>query len=230
MGGIAMLHILVAEDDANQRKMMCAFLQLNGYQPCPAADGEEALERLADCHIDMAICDIMMPRMDGYELIERLRLYDKNLPILMVTAKGDFSDKQLAFLAGADDYMVKPVDLDEMLLRVKALFRRANIQADRQIQIGNVSLDGVQWLCMVNGEKIHMPKKEFALLFMLLSYPGQLLTRRQLMDEVWGVSCETDERTVDVHIKRLRERLKGVTDFAIVTERGLGYRAEVRHD
>lgn len=224
-----MLRILVAEDDANQRKMMCAFLQLNGYLTCGAADGLEALEKLNESKIDLAICDIMMPKMDGYQLLEQLRLYDRHLPILMVTAKGDFSDKQLAFLAGADDYMVKPVDLDEMLLRVKALLRRANIQAERLIRVGRTVLDGVAWTLSVAGQDRRLPKKEFALLFMLLSYPGQLLTRRQLMDEVWGVTCETDERTVDVHIRRLRERLKDVEDFAIVTERGLGYRAEVRH-
>ena len=224
-----MPRILVAEDDKSQRKMMCAFLQLNGYLPCGAADGVEALEKLGENNIDLAICDIMMPRMDGYQLLEQLRLYDRQMPILMVTAKGDFSDKQLAFLAGADDYMVKPVDLDEMLLRVKALLRRANIQAERLITIGGTVLDGAAWTLTVKGETRRLPKKEFALLFMLLSHPGQLLTRRQLMDEVWGVSCETDERTVDVHIRRLRERLMDVQDFAIVTERGLGYRAEARH-
>lgn len=224
-----MPRILVAEDDGNQRRMMCAFLQLNGYLACGAADGVEALERLSESKIDLAICDIMMPRMDGYQLLEQLRLYDKHLPILMVTAKGDFSDKQLAFLAGADDYMVKPVDLDEMLLRVKALLRRANIQAERVIRVGRTALDGVAWTLTVGEETRRLPKKEFALLYMLLSHSGQLLTRRQLMDEVWGVACETDERTVDVHIRRLRERLADVSDFAIVTERGLGYRAEVRH-
>ncbi len=222
-----MFRILVAEDDASQRKMMCTFLRLNGYDACPAEDGLDALRALNDNKIDMAILDIMMPRMDGYELTQALRQYDEALPILMVTAKSDFSDKQLAFLSGADDYMVKPVDLDEMLLRVKALFRRANIQSEHKIVVGRTVVSSTDWTLTVAGEKRTLARKEFALLFMLLSYPGRLLTRRQLMDEVWGVSCETDERTVDVHIKRLREKLKNVDDFEIVTVRGLGYRAQV---
>lgn len=224
-----MFRILVAEDDANQRRMMCAFLRLSGYEACPAADGAEALQVLAECKLDLAICDIMMPNMDGYELTEALRQYDRTLPILMVTAKSDFGDKQLAFLAGADDYMVKPIDLDEMGLRIKALLRRVGIQSEHRIEVGRTVLSSRDWTLTVDGAKRTLPRKEFALLFMLLSYPGQLLTRRQLMDEVWGVSCETGERTVDVHIKRLRGRLAGITDFSIVTVRGLGYRCEVEH-
>lgn len=224
-----MYAILVVEDDTNQRKMMCTFLQLNGYSTVPACDGVEALEVLNKEKIDMAICDIMMPRMDGYELIRHLRLYDANMPILMVTAKSELANKQVAFQAGTDDYMVKPIDLDEMLLRVRALFRRAHIQAEHLIHVGDTILDGNGWTLTIRGEKRSLPKKEFELLFMLLSNPDRLMTRRQLMDEVWGVTCDTDERTVDVHIRRLRGRLKDVTDFTIVTERGLGYRAEVRN-
>ncbi|MDO4546473.1 MAG: response regulator transcription factor [Clostridia bacterium] len=222
-----MFRVLVAEDDPGQRKMMCAFLRMNGYEVFDAGDGIEALELLKDIKIDIAICDIMMPRLDGYELTRALREYDKRLPILIVTAKSDFSDKQLGFLAGADDYMVKPVDLDEMLLRIKALFRRANMQSDHLIRVGDTTLNDLDLSITVKGEKRTLPKKEFGLLFMLLSYPNMLLTRRQLMDEVWGVSCDTDERTVDVHIKRLREKLSDVDDFKISTVRGLGYRSEV---
>ena len=223
-----MFRVLVAEDDNNQRKMMCAFLRLNGFDTCPAEDGEQALDILQDEKVDMVICDIMMPGINGHELTRALRQYDRTMPILMVTAKSDFTDKQLGFLAGADDYMIKPVDLDEMLLRIKALFRRANIQNEHRIHVGHTILNSQDWTIEISGIRRTLPRKEFGLLFMLLSYPGSLLTRRQLMDEVWGVSCETDERTVDVHIKRLRARLSDVSDFEIVTVRGLGYRAEVR--
>ncbi|MEF9973180.1 MAG: response regulator transcription factor [Clostridia bacterium] len=224
-----MFRVMVVEDDQAQRKMMCAFLRINGYEAHGAEDGLAALELIKGCKMDLVICDLMMPRMDGYELTRALRTYDRALPILIVTAKGDFTDKQLGFLAGADDYMVKPVDLDELLLRVKALFRRANIQLAHKIHLGRVVLSDEDWTLSVDGALRVLPRKEFALLFMLLSYPNRLLTRRQLMDEVWGISCDTDERTVDVHIKRLREKLGDVTDFKIVTVRGLGYRAEVEN-
>ena len=225
-----MFRILIAEDDASQRRMMTDFLRLNGYEVYGAEDGFQAMDILQNTQIDLIVCDIMMPRMDGYELTRAIRAYDRVLPILTVTAKGDFTDKQLAFLGGTDDYMVKPVDLDEMLLRVKALFRRARIQTEHRIRIGATVISDLDWT-VVNGDKKYtLPRKEFGLLFMMLSYPGKLLTRRQLMDEVWGVSCDTDERTVDVHIKRLREKLRDIPDFRIVTVRGLGYRAEVSKD
>lgn len=224
-----MPRILIAEDDPNQRKIICTFLKRQFYEVSPAEDGLAALDVLENTKIDLAICDIMMPRMDGYELTRELRAYDKTMPILILTAKGEFSDKQLGFLAGTDDYMVKPVNLDELLLRVKALLRRASIQSEHRIQIGSVKLDGQEWTVKTPDKTLTLPKKEFALLFMMLSYPDKLLTRRQLMDEVWGVDSETDERTVDVHIKRLREKIEGINDFEIVTMRGLGYRVEVRH-
>ena len=225
-----MFRILIAEDDPSQRRMMSDFLKLNGYEVYPAEDGLRALDILQTSKIDLAICDIMMPRMDGYELTRALRAFDRALPILTVTAKSDFSDKQLAFLSGTDDYMVKPVDLDEMLLRVRALFRRASIQNEHRIRVGKTTLSDTDWTVVTGSTRLALPRKEFGLLFMMLSYPGKLLTRRQLMDEVWGVDCETDERTVDVHVKRLREKLADVADFKIVTVRGLGYRAEVADD
>lgn len=221
--------ILLAEDDANQQKILSSFLKLNQYEVYVASDGLAALDIIETTKVDLAICDVMMPNMDGFELTRQLRAYDRAMPILIVTAKGDFSDKQLGFLAGTDDYMVKPVDLDELLLRVKALLRRADIQNAHCIQIGDTILDDQEWLVKTKTDTYSLPKKEFSLLFMLLSYPGKLLTRRQLMDEVWSIDCDTDERTVDVHIKRLREKLKDVKDFEIVTMRGLGYRAEVRN-
>lgn len=222
-----MLRILVAEDDESQRKILCAFLRLHQYEVFPAGDGEEALDILEETKVDLAICDIMMPKMDGLELTRNLRMYDKTLPILIITAKGEQSDKQIGFLAGTDDYMVKPVDLEEMLLRVKALLRRANIQAEHCIRIGNTVINETEGTVITPIGALTLPSKEFGLLFMLLSYPGKLLTRRQLMDGVWGLDCDTDERTVDVHIKRLREKLGSVGDFSIVTVRGLGYRVEV---
>lgn len=224
-----MFRVLIAEDDLSQRKIMSRFLKLHQYEVYEAEDGEAALKLLEKTKVDLCVCDIMMPRMDGYELTRQLRAYDKTMPILIVTAKGEFSDKQLGFLAGTDDYMVKPVDLDEMLLRVKALLRRASIQSEHRIVVGNVELDDQSLTVRSNETTIQLPKKEFALLFTLLSYPGALLTRRQLMDEVWGLDCETDERTVDVHVKRLRTKLSDVRDFDIVTVRGLGYRAEVKN-
>lgn len=222
-----MLNILIVEDDVNQLKIMSAFLRSYGYQTIPAADGEAALKILETEHVDMVISDIMMPKMDGYELTRQLRRYAPRLPILMVTAKGDFSDKQLGFLAGTDDYMVKPVDLDEMLLRVKALFRRADINSAQVVRAGEVEVDSRDWTVRGGGLNLSLPKKEFLLLYTLLSYPGRIFTRSQLMDTVWGPDCETDERTVDVHIKRLREKLGERSEFRIATIRGLGYRAEV---
>lgn len=227
--GFFMFRILLAEDDPSQRKIMSTFLKMNQYEVYAVEDGLAALRALEDVKVDLAILDVMMPGMDGFELTRQLRSYEKALPILIVTAKGDFSDKQIGFLAGTDDYMVKPVDLDELNLRVKALLRRASIQSEHKITIGETELDDSEWTVMAGGEKLTLPRKEFELLFMLLSYPGKLLTRRQLMDEVWGVECDTDERTVDVHIKRLREKLKDNPDFEIMTIRGLGYRAEVKH-
>lgn len=224
-----MPRVLIAEDDASQRKIMSAFLRLNQFEVFAAEDGLAALAVLEDTKIDLAICDVMMPEMDGYELTRQLRGYDKAIPILIVTAKGEFSDKELGFLAGTDDYMVKPVDLDELLLRVKALLRRASIHNEHCIKIGGTELNDREWTLRTPEETLTLPRKEFGLLFMLLSYQGRLLTRRQLMDEVWGLDCDTDERTVDVHIKRLREKLADIRDFEIVTVRGLGYRAEVRY-
>ena len=222
-----MLNILIVEDDHNQMKIMSAFLRAYGYHTLSAADGEEALKVLESEHVDMVISDIMMPNMDGYELTRQLRRFAPRLPILMVTAKGDFSDKQLGFLAGTDDYMVKPVDLDEMLLRVKALFRRADINSAQVIRMGEVEVDSRDWTVRGGGLDLSLPKKEFLLLYTLLSYPGKIFTRSQLMDTVWGPDCETDERTVDVHIKRLREKLGERSEFRLATIRGLGYRAEV---
>ena len=181
---------------------------------------------MKNTNIDLIISDIMMPNMDGYELTRQLRQAKYDIPILMVTAKESFEDKQKGFMAGTDDYMVKPIDINEMILRVGALLRRARMASEHSLVIGNCTLDYDAVSVSFNGEPGEtIPQKEFMLLFKLLSYPNKIFTRRQLLDELWGMEKEVDERTVDVHIKRLRERYSGNGDFEIVTVRGLGYKA-----
>ncbi|MBC5649283.1 response regulator transcription factor [Christensenella tenuis] len=222
-----MFHILVAEDDKNLRRLMAAYLEQEGYEVYHAEDGEAALSILDSTHIDLIISDIMMPNMDGYELVEELRTAGFTIPVLMVTAKEAFEDKKKGFLVGTDDYMVKPIDMDEMLLRVAALLRRANIANEHKLQLGDdVLLDYDSLTVRAHGKLFELPKKEFYLLFKLLSYPKKIFTRQQLMDEIWGMDAEADERTVDVHIKRLREKFEDLSEFKIITIRGLGYKAE----
>lgn len=221
-----MVTILLAEDDPNLRKLMTAYLEQNNYQVIQAKSGKQALNMLEQQHIDMLISDVMMPEMDGLELSAMLREANYQFPILMVTAKETLEDKKKGFRAGTDDYMVKPVDMEEMLLRVEALLRRAKINNEKQLTIGDVVLDYEKLTVQTPDETIELPKKEFYLLYKLLSYPKKIFTRAQLMDEIWGYDAEADERTVDVHIKRLREKFEHVTDFQIVTIRGLGYKAE----
>ena len=218
--------VMVVEDDKNLRRLMQACLEQEGYDVVVAEDGEQALEKLENSHVDLFICDIMMPRMDGYELTRVLREADYTQPVLFVTAKESFEDKRVGFGVGADDYMVKPVDMNEMLLRVSALLRRAQIANEHRLTVGQCVLDD-QTLELTRGDVVlQLPPKEFYLLFKLLSYPNKIFTRQQLMDEIWGMDAQTDERTVDVHIKRLREKCEGFGDFKIVTIRGLGYKAE----
>lgn len=223
-----MLNILVVEDDKNLRKLMTAVLLKNNYNVLTAEDGVKALEIMESTHVDLLISDIMMPNMDGYELTNLLREANYNLPILMVTAKETLDDKKKGFLVGTDDYMVKPIDMDEMLLRVGALLRRSRIMNENRLEINGVVLDYNALTVTRNGESILLPKKEFYLLFKLLSYPKQIFTRSQLMDKIWGMESEAEERTVDVHIKRLREKFADFPEFDIVTVRGLGYKAEKR--
>ncbi|MDI9216524.1 response regulator transcription factor [Clostridium tertium] len=221
-----MINILIVEDDKSLRRLMEVFLKQNGYEVYLAEDGEKAIEIFEDKHIDLVICDIMMPKVSGYELVKDLRNSNYELPILMVTAKETIEDKRKGFLVGADDYMVKPIDLDEMLLRVNALLRRSRISNEHKLIIGDAVLN-YDTLTITRGEQIiELAKKEFYLLFKLLSYPKQIFTRNQLMEEIWGVDIESDERTVDVHIKRIREKLSDFNEFKIVTVRGLGYKAE----
>ena len=222
-----MFRILVVEDDVNTRKLMQAVLSQNGYEPVPAADGVEALDILDKKHIDLILLDIMMPRMDGYEFTEIIRGNQmlRDIPILMVTARETPADKRKGFLIGTDDYMVKPVDEDEMILRIAALLRRSRIVNEHRLLVGGTLLDYDSFSVSSEGYISELPRKEFLLLYKLLSYPGKIFTRRQLMDEIWDMDSDTDERTVDVHINRLQDRFKGNPDFDIVTVRGLGYKA-----
>ena len=220
-----MFKILVVEDDENTRKLIRAVLKRSKFEVLLAEDGVVALELMDSEHVDLVVLDLMMPNMDGYELTRQLRLAWANLPILMVTAKQDAIDKREGFIAGTDDYMTKPVDKEEMILRIKALLRRAQIVADRKLFIGNVILDYDELTITLQSESITLPLKEFQLLFKLLSYPGTTFTRLQLMDEIWGMESDSDDHTLNVHISRLRERFREWPDFEIVTVRGLGYKA-----
>ena len=223
-----MFNILIVEDDKNIRKLMQTVLHQNGYNTFCASDGHEALGIFDKEHIDLMICDIMMPNMDGFELTDSLRSAKFNLPILMVTAKESFADKQKGFLVGTDDYMVKPIDVNEMVLRVQALLRRSKIVNDRKLEIGKVRINYDALAISREDDKQTLPQKEFYLLYKLLSYPDIIFTRLQLMDEIWGMDNESDDRTVDVHIKRLRERFHKYPEFEIVTVWGVGYKAEIK--
>lgn len=220
-----MFNILVVEDNENLRRLLCTVLTKNGYNATGAENGIAALDVLGKEYVDLIISDIMMPNMDGYELTKTLRDAKYNIPILMVTAKESFKDKQQGFLVGTDDYMVKPINVDEMILRVGALLRRAQIVNERKITCGDTVLDYDSLTVYQNESSFVLPQKEFYLLYKLIFYPNKIFTRHQLMDEIWGMDSETDERTVDVHINRLRERFKDSCDFEIVTVRGLGYKA-----
>ena len=224
-----MFNILVVEDDFNTRKLMEAVLLDERYTPFLAANAQDALEMLDRQHIDLMITDIMMPGMDGYGLTEQLREAGYDFPILMVTAKETIKDKRKGFIVGTDDYMVKPVDEEELILRVKALLRRAKIVNERKITIGKVTLHYDSMTVSRESERITLPQKEFLLLYKMLSYPDVIFTRMQLMDEIWGYNTQTDEHTVSVHIGRLRERFDAWPEFDIVTVRGLGYKA-VKND
>ena len=225
----AMIRILVVEDDPNTRKLMEDVLLDERYSPVMANDAQEALDIIDKQQIDLMITDIMMPGMDGYTLTEQLREAKYDFPILMVTAKETIRDKRKGFIVGTDDYMVKPVDEEELVLRVKALLRRAKIVNERKIIIGQVTLNYDTLTISRGAERITLPQKEFMLLYKLLSYPETIFTRIQLMDEIWGFDTESAEHTVSVHIGRLRERFYDWSEFSIETVRGLGYRA-VRND
>ena len=220
-----MLKILVAEDDPSTSKLVCAILKLNGYDPVSARDGEEALDIMDHQHIDLMISDVMMPKMDGFVLTKIIRESGSMLPIIMLTAKALPEDKRTGFLVGTDDYMVKPPDRQELILRIKALLRRARIVDEHKITIGEVVLDYDTHTVRRGYDAQVLPPKEFNLLYKLLAYPERTFTRLELLDEIWGMDSESDEKTVNVHINRLRTRFMDWPEFEIQTIRGMGYRA-----
>ncbi len=220
-----MFNILIAEDDPSTRKLMAAVLTRYGYSPYTACDGVEALAILDKVHIDLVVLDLMMPRMDGYAFTETIRKGGSDLPILMVTAKESPEDKKRGFIIGTDDYMVKPVDEEEMILRIAALLRRSRIVSERKLTVGSTTLLYDSFTVETPEGQVELTQKEFLLLFKLLSYPNKIFTRRSLMDDIWDMESESDERTVDVHISRLRDRFRDSPDFSISTIRGLGYKA-----
>ncbi len=224
-----MFNILVVEDDKALRELFCTVLSKNGFVYFEAKDGVEAWDVLEKQYIDLIITDIMMPNMDGYGLVKSLRENGLNTPVLMITAKDAFEDMRSGFHAGTDDYMVKPVNLNEMILRVNALLRRMQIVNERKLQFGNMVLYYDDLTVSLNGEKTVLPQKEFYILYKLLSNPNKVFTKQQLMDEIWGMDTESDPHTVDVHISRLRERFKENEQFEIKTIRGLGFKV-VKHD
>ena len=219
-----MLKILIAEDDRELRQLFSHVLTKHGYSVTGASDGQQALDLIDSDYYDLIITDIMMPCIDGYELVRQLREAGNTTPVLMITAKDAFDDMRLGFQSGVDDYMVKPINVNEMVLRVGALLRRAQMINERRQIIGDTVLECDSLTVTANGESSVLPQKEFMVLYKMAAFPGKIFTRQQLMDEIWGYDSESDTHTVDVHIGRLRERFRTNTDFKIVTIRGVGYK------
>lgn len=225
-----MFQLMVVEDDKSTAKLMKAVLELSGYKVISASDGLEALKVIESQHIDLIVLDVMMPNMDGYEFTEHLRSVGDNTPILMVTAKYLPEELTKGFISGTDDYMVKPVKEEEMLLRIKALLRRASIANEHKLHVGEITLDYDALTVTREGKRQTLPQKEFYLLYQLLSYPDKIFTRLQLMDEIWGMDSETSEVTVNVHINRLRKRFDTYPEFEIMAIRGIGYKVVIHHE
>ena len=219
-----MFKILIAEDDGELRQLFTHVLNKNGYDVVGVDNGKKALDALVNEYYDLVISDIMMPVMDGYELVRSLREVNKTIPVMMITAKEAFDDMRLGFLSGTDDYMVKPVNVNEMVLRVGALLRRAQMMNERKLTIGGTVMECDSMTVLRDGVSSILPQKEFMLLYKMASFPGKIFTRQQLMDEIWGYDTGTDSHTVDVHIGRLRDRFRDERDFKIVTMRGVGYK------
>jgi len=221
-----MATILIAEDDRNMRLLTSARLS-DLYNVICVCDGSEALEVVHNGGIDMVIADIMMPRMDGYGLLETIRSEGYTMPFLLLTAKESFDDKQRGFSLGTDDYMTKPFSSDELIWRVKALLRRANITQNKKIELGKVTVDSEKYAVYSDSEYIEFPKKEFDILFKLLSYSDMIFSKQQLLDSIWGVNAESGEETIKTHISRIRNKLKNIKEFSIITIKGLGYKADI---
>mgnify|MGYP000711232088 FL=1 len=223
-----MFNILVADDVANIRRLYEYTLEKNGFKVYSAENGEAALDIIEKQHIDLAILDVMMPKKDGYEVLKTLRESGSNLPVLIITAKDAAEDLRRGFVLGTDDYMTKPVDEMEMILRIKALLRRSKIAEEQKIVVGNTELIYDSFTVKFSGQPVILPKKEFQILFKLLSFPGKTFTRAAIMEDFWEMDSDSEARTVDVHINRLRERFRDNPDFEILTVRGLGYKAEIK--
>jgi DNA-binding response OmpR family regulator len=223
-----MTNILVAEDNEGLRRLIGIHLRRAGYQVTEADDGLDALDRMEHSRVHLIVTDVMMPRLDGYGLVRELRSAGDKTPVLMLTVKDTLEDKRTGFHAGADDYLTKPVDFEELLLRVEALLRRCGMQQERLTRVGGCTLHADTLLVTGEGYSLELRPREFALLEALLHAPQKIFTRQMLMDELWGYDSESDPRTVDTHIRRLREKLAAVPDFEIQTVRGLGYRAVVK--
>lgn len=219
-----MFKILIAEDDSELRQLFSHVLIKNGYSVTGVCNGKEALDALDKGYYDLIISDIMMPEMDGYELVSSLRAAGYSTPVMMITAKDAFDDMRMGFVSGTDDYMVKPVNVNEMVLRVGALLRRAQMINDRRLVIGGTVMECDSLTVTWDGQSAVLPQKEFMLLYKMASFPGRIFTRQQLMDDIWGYDSDTDTHTVDVHIGRLRDRFRDSKDFKIVTMRGVGYK------
>ena len=219
-----MLKILIIEDDRELRRLFAHVLLKNGFTVREVANGQEALDAMAEEFFDLAISDVMMPVMDGYTFVRTLRENGNNTPVMMITAKDAFDDMRQGFLSGTDDYMIKPINVNEMVLRVQALLRRAQMINERRQVVGGTVLEYDTFSVVTAGETVVLPQKEFMLLYKMASYPGRIFTRQQLMDDVWGYDSESDTHTVDVHIGRLRDRFRDNADFKIVTMRGVGYK------
>lgn len=219
-----MFNILVVEDDKNLKKLMVTYLNKNNYSTFEASNGEEALEIIEKQYIDLVISDVMMPKMGGYELLNELRNANYEIPIMLVTAKSDIRDMKQGFILGADDYMVKPINMEEMILRVSVLLKRVKSVNKRKIVLGDLIIDYDQLSVSKNDKEYNLAQKEFYLLYKLLSTPNTIFSRQELIEEIWGLESESDYRTIDVHIKRLREKMSDLNEFEIVTVRGLGYK------
>lgn len=220
-----MIHILVVEDDIKLNKIACTYLNDNGFIARGCLNANAAYDEMHNCLYDVIISDIMMPEIDGFEFAENVRLVNKSIPILFMSAKDDLPSKQKGFQLGIDDYMVKPIELAELLLRIRALLRRANIETERKLTVGNLILDADGMTATIEGEEIAITTREFNILYKLLSYPKKTFTRAQLMDEFWGIGSDTSLRAVDVYVTKLRDKFSDCHSFQIITVRGLGYKA-----
>lgn len=220
-----MNHILVVEDDPKQNQIICTYLNDSGFHATGCLNANAAYDEMYNNLYELIISDIMMPGIDGFAFAEAVRQINKHIPILFVSAKDDLYSKQKGFRIGIDDYMVKPIELDELLLRIRALLRRANIEMERKLTAGNLELDADAVSATVDGKEIPVTTREFNILYKLLSYPKKTFSRAQLMDEFWGIESETNLRAVDVYVTKLRDKFSGCDGFKIVTVRGLGYKA-----